>query len=212
MKITTAYRLETERLVLRCWQPTDALMLKTAIDMNLEHLRPWMPWALKEPTSLDDKIESLRRWRGQFDLGQDFVFGIFNQAETEVIGGCGLHTRVEPTAREIGYWVSVAHINQGFATELSAALTRFAFLGAGKDRVEIRCDPRNRRSFAVPKKLGFTHEATLARRLKDSEDLWRDVMIWTMFASQFAASPASRFAVRAFDVVGREITWPDGEI
>jgi hypothetical protein len=38
-----AYRIHTHRLVLRCWQPTDAPLLKAAIDVNLEHLRPWMP-------------------------------------------------------------------------------------------------------------------------------------------------------------------------
>ena len=44
-----AYRIHTQRLVLRCWQPTDAPLLKAAIDANLEHLRPWLPWAQYEP-------------------------------------------------------------------------------------------------------------------------------------------------------------------
>jgi len=36
-----AYRIHTSRLVLRCWHPQDAPLLKAAIDTNLEHLRPW---------------------------------------------------------------------------------------------------------------------------------------------------------------------------
>ena len=44
-----AYRIHTQRLVLRCWQPTDAPLLKAAIDASLEHLRPWLPWAQHEP-------------------------------------------------------------------------------------------------------------------------------------------------------------------
>jgi RimJ/RimL family protein N-acetyltransferase len=37
------YRIETERMVLRCWDPADAGLLKEAIDASLDHLRPWMP-------------------------------------------------------------------------------------------------------------------------------------------------------------------------
>ena len=68
-----AYRIHTRRLVLRCWQPTDAPLLKAAIDASLEHLRPWMLWAQHEPTDLYRTIEHLRRCRGEFDLGQDFA-------------------------------------------------------------------------------------------------------------------------------------------
>lgn len=67
-----AYRIHTRRLLLRCWQPTDAPLLKAAIDANLAHLRAWLPWAQHEPEELPMKIERLRRCRGEFDLGEDF--------------------------------------------------------------------------------------------------------------------------------------------
>jgi len=35
-----AYRVVTDRLVVRCWDPLDASKLKAAIDMSIEHLRP----------------------------------------------------------------------------------------------------------------------------------------------------------------------------
>ena len=53
-----AYRVHTQRLVIRCWQPEDAPLLKASIDENLEHLRPQMPWAMNEPTDLQAKIGS----------------------------------------------------------------------------------------------------------------------------------------------------------
>ncbi len=68
-----AYRIKTLRMVLRCWDPADAPLLKAAIDENLDHLRPWMPWAHDEPEELQAKIERLRVMRGKFDLGQDFT-------------------------------------------------------------------------------------------------------------------------------------------
>ena len=48
-----------QRLVLRCWNPADAPLLKAAIDGSLEHLRPWMPWARHEPEALEAKVERL---------------------------------------------------------------------------------------------------------------------------------------------------------
>jgi hypothetical protein len=37
-----AYRIHTKRLIIRCWRPKDAPLLKLAIDESLDHLRQWM--------------------------------------------------------------------------------------------------------------------------------------------------------------------------
>jgi RimJ/RimL family protein N-acetyltransferase len=200
-----AYRIHTKRLVLRCWNPGDARLLKEAIDQSLDHLRPWMPWAHSEPEELDKKIERLRLFRGKFDLGQDFVYGIFNREETQVLGGTGLHTRLGPQAREIGYWIHKDYTNQGLATETSAALTRVAFEIDRVRRVEIHCDPENLRSAAVPRKLGFSHEATLRLRTPFLDEGLRDVMIWSLFAEDYRSSQAASANIEAFDAIGRRI-------
>ena len=164
-----------------------------------------MPWARQEPQELQQKIELLRQFRGKFDLGHDFVYGIFNREETEVLGGTGLHSRVGPGAREIGYWIHQAHINQGLATEVSAALTKVAFEIEQVNWVEIHCDLRNGRSAAVPRKLGFTHEDTLLRQFTAIEGERVDIMIWTLQRDQYASSPAVLAEIEAFDGMGRKI-------
>src|ERR1700759_1324959 len=73
-----AYRILTERLVIRCWDPSDAVSLKLAVDGSLPHLRPWVPWAASEPTPLDQKVAWLRKCRGEFDLGLDYSYGVFS--------------------------------------------------------------------------------------------------------------------------------------
>jgi RimJ/RimL family protein N-acetyltransferase len=108
-------------------------------------------------------------------------------------------------AFEIGYWISATHINQGLATEISAALTRVAFEICGVDRVEIHCDPNNVRSAAVPRKLGYVHEATLRYRTVTSDGTPRDTMIWSIFADTYPGSPASQMPLKAFDALDREI-------
>lgn len=198
----TAYRIETRRLVIRCWQPGDAPLIKTAIDVNLDHLRPWMPWAMDEPTSLEEKVNLLRRFRGRFDLDQDYTYGILSADESRVLGGCGLHSRLGPNAYEIGYWIHKDYINRGLATETAAALTRVGFEVGVVDRIEIHVSAGNQASAAVPHKLGYRLEATLARRLTGSDGELHDMMIWTLFNHDYSLSPAAKAEVRAFDVTG----------
>ncbi len=200
-----AYRIETERAVLRCWNPTDAEILLQAVTQSVEHLREWMPWAKNEPTSLEDKIALLRKWRAEFDLDRDYTYGIFSPDEREVWGGSGLHKRLAGNALEIGYWIRVDLINRGLATEISAALTRVAFAVNKVERVEIHCDPDNVRSAAIPRKLGFTQEALLRRRASKPDGSHADMVIWTLFLDQLGKSSVADAQVRAFDVLGTEI-------
>lgn len=197
-----AYRIETERLVIRCWQPTDAPLLKDAIDESLPHLAPWMPWAAAEPETVDTKVRRIRRWRANFDADDDYIYGIFSRDETQVLGGSGLHTRAGDNAREIGYWIRGSHVRQGLATEMAAALTRVGFEVDGVGRIEIHCAPENHASAGVPRKLGYTHEATLRAGLARDDGSFRPTMIWTMLAAELASSPAANVRIRAHDCTG----------
>ena len=118
-----AYRIETERLVLRCWDPKDAVIMQAAAAESKDHLLPFMPWATEEPQSVEQKVELTRRFRSRFDSGEDYVYGIFNRDESRVLGGTGLHTRIKGNALEVGYWLHKDFINQGLITESTAALS-----------------------------------------------------------------------------------------
>lgn len=200
-----AYRIHTSRLILRCWTPTDAPRLKAAVDESREHLKEWLPWAEGEPEELQIVVNRLRSFRAKFDLGEDFVYGIFSSDETNVLGGSGLHTRRGEHAREIGYWLHKDYLNQGLITEASAALTKVAFEVDQIHRVEIRCDPKNVRSAAIPRKLGYTLEATFREDFKISDGTWRDTMVWVLLASEYPNTPSAKVEIEAFDVIGRKL-------
>jgi len=198
------YRIETERLVVRCYEPRDAPLLKDAIDSSLEHLQPWMPWALDEPQALEQKIELVASFRSTFVAGENFTYGIFAADECELLGGTGLHPRVGPGGLEVGYWVRASATRQGIVTESTAALTRAGFEVCEADRIEIRIEPRNEASFGVPRKLGFLEEATLRRRLPGREGgPLRDVTIFTMFREDCDRGIAP--GIRAFDARGERL-------
>ena len=90
------YRIETERLVLRCWEPSDAPLLKDALDSSLDHLRPFMDWAHAEPEPVEAKAERLRTFRAPFDTGvgqlrHGHLTPIDESEESGASGASGLH-------------------------------------------------------------------------------------------------------------------------
>lgn len=200
-----AYRVVTPRLVLRCWNPVDAPLLSDAIDRSLEHLKPWMPWAHEEPVALEERVRLLRKFRARFDLGTDFVYGIFDPREKEVYGGTGLHTRIGEGMREIGYWIRQDVAGRGLATEATAALVRVAFEVDQVRRVEVRCDPANEASLRVPRKLGFVHEATLRSQSEDERGNPRDTMIWGLIRQDYERTPCAKAEAAAFDAIGTRL-------
>jgi RimJ/RimL family protein N-acetyltransferase len=199
-----AYRIETKRLVIRCYNPSDAPLLAESVTESLEHLRPWMPWVYNEPEPIEEKVQRLKLFRGNFDLGQNYTYGIFNPEETKLIGGTGLHTRLSGGELEIGYWIHKDFINQGLVTESTAALVKVAFEIVHVHRLEIHCDPGNLASAAIPRKLGFTHEGTL-RAKTAFLDGWSDSMIWGLLESEYPDSPSSKAEIKVFDANGQQV-------
>ena len=198
------YRIETDLLVLRCWEPADAPRLKEALDASVEHLKPWMPWAHDEPSPVEAIAARLRTFRGRFDLDEEYVYGAFDPDGRTVVGGAGLHPRSGPGSLEIGYWIRPERLRRGLATGASAALTQVAFRVCGVERVEIHVDPENVASLGVPEKLGFRREATLRRRLESAPASAprRDVVVFALFDDEYAGSPAAAVELRGFDAAG----------
>jgi RimJ/RimL family protein N-acetyltransferase len=204
----TPYRIETARLVLRCYDPSDAPLLKDAVDRSLEHLRAWMPWTPDDPEPLPVVYERLREFRAQYDRDENWIMGIFAPDGSRLLGGTGLHPSHEGREGcEIGYWIAADVIGRGYATEAAAVLTRVGIELLGLDRLVIRVDPANVKSDRVPEKLGFSKEATLHRRLPPNQgsDL-RDTHIWAFFASGLAESRCADYGYTAYDALGRTIT------
>jgi ribosomal-protein-serine acetyltransferase len=137
-------------LEVRPYTLDDVPAMHEAIVESLDHLRPWMPWVALEPLTLPERTAMVRRW---LDEGTEnlviVVDGIY-------AGGTGLHNRIGPTGREIGYWVRASMIGRGIATEAARQLTERAFAIPGVEHVEIHHDKANLASRRVPEKLGYT--------------------------------------------------------
>lgn len=159
--------------------------MKAAIDGNLVRLQQWMPWAMNKPSDLSVIERRIEEFRDNFEAGREWVYGIFDRSTHEVLGGTGLHTRIEPGGLEIGYWLRADQTGQGFATEAAGALVRVGIVELGAEWIAIRCDSNNVRSAAIPKRLGFRHPTTLERNTLTPTGEPRDTMVWQLTAAEF---------------------------
>lgn len=207
MLLSMPYRIETKRLVIRCWNPADAWCLEEAIVESLDHLLPWMPWAVHEPLSIDDRIALLREFRVKYDSNVDFIMGAFDREEKKVIGGTGLHRRAEEGVFEIGYWIRLGEINKGYATEITTALTRAGFEVKGTRRMEIHSSPDNGASMKVIQNAGYTFEGTRREALQLADKQWYARNVYTMLKSEFEASTAYKESttIHMYDCAGRQL-------
>ena len=170
----------TPRLQLSSWKASDAEELSETLNLGSEHLKKWLPWAQNEPISVKDRREILMRFENDFKIGKDFLFSIRHHKYGPILGGVGLHPRVE-RPHEIGYWLASTALGKGIATEAAAALVRIGFELLGLKEIEMRCHPKNLASNAIPYRLGFK----MKRELNDAQGL-PILFIWELNLEGYA--------------------------
>lgn len=151
-----AHRIVTERLVLRPWALADAPLLRAAIKVNPDHFRP-MDWAETLPRM------NMHRWGASFSAHEHYMYAALDRNGRNLLGGIGLQQCADRDWREIGYWAHPQHLRQGYATEMTIALTWVAFRVHCLRGVEIGHAPANLGSPNIADNLGYSL----------SEGVWR---------------------------------------
>ena len=176
---------DTERLTLRAPRFGDGAVLRAAVIENIEHLRPWMPWAREIPTP-EAEEELVRRGRARYLLREDLWLFIWLKGTETLIGGTGLHRiNWEVPCFEIGYWIGKRYEGQGYVTETVRGLTDIAFVRLNAERVEIRCDPNNTRSAAVARRAGYTLEGVLRHNAREPDGTLRDTLVFALIRDEW---------------------------
>jgi RimJ/RimL family protein N-acetyltransferase len=155
--------LELGDVVLRRLIVADANAVATAVAENLEHLRPWMPWANAESSDERFQRRRLAEADAQWERGADFGYGLFaSDDDARLLGAFGLTARRGPKTLEIGYWLRSDATGRGLATRAVESLTRIAVGRPGVERVLIYCDEANDASAAIPRRLGYRLDRIVA--------------------------------------------------
>jgi RimJ/RimL family protein N-acetyltransferase len=181
-------------LVLRRWREEHLDVLMAAIETSLEQLEPWLPWVRQATREAEQQF--LRRAEQSFEEGIEFGFGVFEQGEAALVGGCGMHGRHGPDLMEIGYWTESRHTGRGYATMAARALTHAAFrYFAHVHQVQIHCDVANLASARIAQKLGYRRGPDVDRAIVAPGQTGRG-MVWTLARSEYARSAGASLLER----------------
>ncbi|MDY7227106.1 GNAT family N-acetyltransferase [Hyalangium rubrum] len=199
------YLLRTPRLLLRCMEPADAARRKEAVDSSGDHLADFFPRLPEGLLPLETHAAQVRKFRGGFDLDQDRVYGTFEPDTGKLLGEGYLLKRAGLGALEVGYWLRLDAVGQGIASEMASALVKIAFEFDKVKRMDLMCSPRNERSAAVARRLGFTFEGRLRDRQLAPHHQRGDLLCFTLLDSEYPRTPASQLPLQAFDFIGQRI-------
>lgn len=181
--------IRADRILLKKHKVDMAETMFACVEQDRARLQRFLPWTEFTKTVEDERhyIEStIERWE-RYEL---FDYGIFKLENEEFMGNVGVHTiNWLNSCCELGYWIAGEFEGQGYMSEAVAALTNASH--EFFNRVEIRCDPANRRSAAVPENLGFHFEGHLKKNVyMDGE--YRDSLVYSHLQSDGRIESKSR--------------------
>jgi len=147
-----------DQLGVRPLEAEDAPQLYALIEANREHLARWMPWAPDQDLRGTEAFIA----EAEEQLAGENGFQAKIEPEGEIVGVVGFH-KIDWVNRNtsLGYWLAEAAQGRGTMTTVVRAVLDYAFYEWELHRVEIDCAPENRRSRAIPERLGFREEGVL---------------------------------------------------
>lgn len=169
-------------LELRPLRLRDARALFALVDADRGRLRRWLPWPDANRSVLDSRAYILRV-RTQAARGVAQSFGLWWKGSLVGVAGFVWIDAMNRCAG-IGYWLSASAEGRGLMTSAVTALVRHGFRTLGLHRLEIRAGVRNRRSRAIPERLGFRHEGTL-RQAEHLADRMVDHAVYGLLAPEW---------------------------
>lgn len=176
----------TDDVSLRLLEEADAQELNALIEANRTQLARWLPWA--ESQGFEETLEFIRKSRSQASENDGFQAAIvLDGGVVGMVGYPGVDWANRST--RIGYWLDEAYWGRGIVTAAVQVLVDHALTVWRLNRVEIRAATENRRSRAVPERLGFRQEGT-SRKAELVGGRYVDCVVYSMLAGEWREGPS----------------------
>ena len=168
--------VQTERLELRLGSERDAAEIARFYRENRDHLQPWSPTFDLQAFTEAFWLEQVTRRQEDFDAGRSARAFIFPREPCDrVIGNLSLTEIQRGPAQSclLGYSLAADAQGHGYMAEAVRGAVGYAFEQLRLHRVAASYMPRNRRSGAVLRRVGFTVEG-YARDYLLIDGRWED--------------------------------------
>lgn len=176
--------LETERLIIRPFQKNDYQDYHEYMSAP-ETFR----FERGSPMSLKDAKKFCQTFAGKTAPG---FWAAVLKGNTKVIGNVSFFPEgnADFNTWQIGYIFHPDYYNQGYATEATRAVIKYAFTELGAHRIVANCSPDNTASWKVLEKCGMRREGTAKKDfpLRNDEKgklIWLDSYSYTILDEEF---------------------------
>lgn len=174
-----------DRVQLRLRDESHARETFWLIRKNEEHLRPWMKW-IDKVESVEDSIANIELNIEEWELKTDLHLGIFR--DEVLVGMISLHgINYLDHKAYIGYWLDEDNIGRGIMTDSVRAMIEYAYTELELNRIEIRAGVGNKKSRAIPERLGFTQEGVV-REAEYVDGTYIDLAIYGLLKKEYRAN------------------------
>lgn len=148
------FRLETDRLVIRPWQPADrpAFAALTNDAEVMRYVHGGLPYTEQET---DEFFARQARQLAEHEL---CMGAMIEKSSERIVGIAGAQPLGTTGDLEIGWWLARDVWRRGYATEAGGAAMMHVLATLGRSRVVAIIDPGNEPSQRVVARLGMHYE------------------------------------------------------
>lgn len=137
----------------------------------------------------DETLRFIAEQKDKYARRLEITWGLLVRELGRVVGGVSLfewnsyHRRAA-----IGYDLAKDQWGNGIAQEAIRGILRFAFMEMDLNRVEIWTSAANERSLRLARRLGFTLDGTLRRRIFEDDRQFYDCAVFGLLREEWAKS------------------------
>jgi ribosomal-protein-serine acetyltransferase len=169
-------------ITLRELDEKDAKPLFQLADSNRAYLREWLPW-LDQNTSVESTLAFIQHNKILSKSDNAVAFGIWYRHELVGVISFNVIDKANRFAI-IGYWLAEKFQGHGIITKACAKLIEDALITRKLNRVEIHCAVENKKSRAIPERLGFAFEGIL-RQKEFIYDHYKDLAVYGLLGQEY---------------------------
>jgi ribosomal-protein-serine acetyltransferase len=175
------YKIDN-KVALRLVEVRDAEEIFALTDVSREYLRQWLPW-VDSTKEVNDTKSWIKAARKSYAENEGMTTVILYK---EKIAGVAGFNSIDWTNKiaYIGYWLAENNQGNGIMTKVSKSLTDYAINELKLNRVDIRAAAENKKSRAIPERIGFVKEGRI-RQAEMLNDHYVDHIVYGMLAEDW---------------------------
>lgn len=171
--------IETKRLILRLFQPSDAEAISQLCNnYNIYKSTLYLPY----PYSTEDALTWMKHHYDNFIYDKAYEWAVTDKETGTLYGAVALSNNRMFHHGELAYWIGEKFWGNGYATEAAKAMIQFAFKEKMYHKVFARSFSSNPASEKVLQKVGMEKEGVLKEHVL-KENCFEDLVHYAIINS-----------------------------